>query len=1169
MPAPSSKSETPPPRLPRTSWKWIGIPVAITVLLLAGHWKLEQTLAADLEDSLGRAVSMRVQTLERHYRNNRQLADTWAHSPLFLRMLRPGAPPPEREQIEPLQRQMKMQGYVGYLVVAPDGTIAKASGSGMRDGAIFTKLDDAFPRALNGVASFSSPYRDASVSLPDPDGELATGVPTMTYAVPLRAEGGPVQGALLLRLDPARWFRDVAELGIERDEELLIVDAAGRLLNRPRNSNELRAHGWLNQANRYSLIGEMRVAQPGSGQLPRGGPQADWPLTAAAASVVQQQDAVRMKPYRSYHGREVVGAWHWLPYLGIGMILERDARSALHALQVIRWCLAGLLGLLFLVAAGFANWASRARQERATLSASLARFAAISDSSPLGILLLDSRGKCQYVNPTYLRITQQTAESAAGDGWKSAILAEDRDEFTAKWYDALSASVGFHSQFRLGRADGWTVIGEMHADRMKMDGKNYGFVVTLEDITRRHAQEAELHRQSERLRLALESAREGTWDWDLEMDVINCSEVLISMLGYQEEDINGPREKWMSYIHPDDRSRIQTSLAPHLQQDVELYECEYRIKNSSGDWWWVLDRGRIVERDEAGEPIRMVGVIASIEERKQFEQALFLAMGRAESANHAKSEFLAMMSHEIRTPMNGVIGMTSLLLEENLTPEQRELAETVRVSGEALLTIINDILDFSKIEAGKMQLESIAFKPRALVEEVVDLMGERAGAKRLDLVSLFDSRLPQMLTGDPGRLRQIILNLASNAIKFTETGEVSIRLTVDTLTARTTLIRCEVTDTGIGIPKDAQQRLFQSFSQVDSSTSRRFGGTGLGLAISRRLAELMNGEVGVTSEPGQGSCFWFTAQLQNVESAALPLSPFTGRTALIVDPSKCTREQSQLLLAKLGFRVNVAGSVPELCQMPTPDLVLLNYRVVDLSGWSVVGNLRGQFDNPQLPIIYQAAQWQRQQAADAAAAGCQHFLPRPVRLSQLERALHEVLATREDPTQNLLHLCNAAAAALPARSLRVLLAEDNAVNQKVATRILERLGATVDVAKNGVEALNAATRQRFDLILMDCQMPEMDGFQATGAIRASEAPGGRRTPIIALTANAMQGDRERCVDAGMDDYLPKPVRSDELSLMLEKWVPRSTSPSAYDEDSDSLPNNVGTRAAGPIALRAS
>ena len=431
----------------------------------------------------------------------------------------------------------------------------------------------------------------------------------------------------------------------------------------------------------------MRVAHPGSEQLPRGGPRPDLPLTIAAASLVQHQDSIRLSPYVSYHGREVVVACHWLPYLGVGMILDRDARTALQPLQMIRWCLVILLGLLFLLAGGIANWAGSSRQERARLPASLARFAAISDSSPLGILLLDSCGKCQYANPAYMRITQQTTESSAGDGRKRATLAEDRDELTAKWYEAMSASIVVHARVRPGRADGWTVIGEMRAERMTLDGKYCGFVVTLEDISRRHSQEAELHRQSERLRSALESAGEGTWDWDLELGVMNCSEVLISMLGNLEEDINGPREKCMSYIDPEDRSRIQTSLARHLQQDVELYECEYRIKDSYWNWWWLLDRGRVVVCDDAGAPIRMVGVIASIEERKQFEEALVLAMGRAESANHAKSEFLAMMSHVIRTPMNGVIGMTSLLLEENLTPKQRERAETVRVSGEALLTI--------------------------------------------------------------------------------------------------------------------------------------------------------------------------------------------------------------------------------------------------------------------------------------------------------------------------------------------------------------------------------------------------------------------------------------------------------------------------------------------------
>ncbi|HEU0121490.1 MAG TPA: response regulator, partial [Bryobacteraceae bacterium] len=888
---------------------------------------------------------------------------------------------------------------------------------------------------------------------------------------------------------------------------------------------------------------------------PRVGPNADWPLTIAAASVVHGQEAVRIEPYVSYHGRQVVGAWHWLPYLGLGVILERDATTALHGLETMRWTLLLLLTAAFAGVMAVVGFGRRLRVEQVKTKESLARFAAISDSSPLGILLLDSRGHCQYSNPAYTRITKQEAEAASGNGWKRSILAEDRDEFTAKWYEAMQSGTGFQTQTRLGRADGWTMMGELHAERMKIDGKDYGFVITVEDITRRHEQEAEMHRQSERLRLALESAREGTWDWDLETGHMVCSEVLASMMGYSDRDISGPREVWLGHVCPDDIAQIQGALLPHLEQDVEIYECEYRIRNSSGDWWWILDRGRVVERDEQGRPVRMLGVITSIEERKQFEEALVQAMERAEAANRAKSEFLAMMSHEIRTPMNGVIGMTSLLLEENLTPEQRELAETVRVSGEALLTIINDILDFSKIEAGKMQLESINFQPRALIEEVVDLMAERAGVKRLDLVALFDSGLPTMVSGDPGRLRQIVLNLVSNAIKFTSAGEVTIRLSVESSSTAATKLRCEVQDTGIGIPKEAQARLFESFSQLDSSTSRRFGGTGLGLAISRRLAELMNGEVGVTSELGVGSRFWFTAELNNVDTPFICEPAFPGRRILIVDPSPSTRDQCERHLQKMGVQTLSVNTAAEAAEVGAVDAVVVNYRAVDAGGWATIGTLRslpalsgGTMDTP---VLYLAAQWQRHLTTEASAAGCNAFLARPVRFSQMERSLGQILAPREDRTQNLLHLYNAAlASVLPTRALRVMLAEDNPVNQKVAVRMLERLGAAVEVARNGVEALALARKQRFDIILMDCQMPEMDGFQATEAIRAS---GGwtARTPIIALTANAMQGDRERCVGAGMDDYLPKPVRSDELALMLDKWGgerSKSAHNPAYAED---------------------
>jgi PAS domain S-box-containing protein len=1038
---------------------------------------------------------------------------------------------------------MQLHGFAGFLVATPDRRVRRLSGRPTPPGLQIPAANDSFDRALQGQSGFSAVYRETSLSLPDPDGEPAFGVPTMTYAVPIRLEQRPVAGVLLLRINPDRWFREAAGGGLEGDEELLVADTSGRLLNAPASAPELRARGWLNQTNRYSLIGELRIAEPADSALPRGGPQPDWPLTVAAASLVAQRDDVRIRPYRSYHGGEVVGAWHWLPYLGIGVIVERQAHSALQSVTLIRWALALLLIALFFAVSVSSELLLRRRRRTLQLSRSLARFAAISDSSPLGILLLDTGGHCQYSNPAYRRITQQTAAEPLGDGWKRAIFVEDQQEFAALWQRSASTPNGLQTQLRLGRADGWTVIAELHASRMCVDGVDHGFVVTVEDITGRFNQAAELKRQSEQLRLALESAREGTWDWDLETGLLMCSEMLVSMLGHDEDAINGPRELWLSFVHPDDRAKIQCSLAPHLEQDVEIYECEYRLRNSCGDWWWVLDRGRVVERGEHGQPTRMVGVIASIEERKQFEVALMQAMERAEAANRAKSEFLAMMSHEIRTPMNGIIGMTSLLLEENLTPGQRELAETLRVSGEALLNIINDILDFSKIEAGKMQLENIAFQPRALVEEVVDLMAERASAKRLDLVALFDPRLAQLISGDPGRLRQILLNLVSNAIKFTDTGEVTIRVLVDAVTSRQTTMRFEVCDTGIGISAEAQSRLFQSFSQLDSSTSRRYGGTGLGLAISRRLSELMKGTVGVSSEPGKGSTFWFTAELQNVASPPAADPALAGRVVAVIDPSFQTRQQTRLQLERLGATAivceDLATNSPAAFGNKQVDAVLVNYRTIEAAGWGAIARLRTFAAPSGAPVLFLAASWQRHLIAEAAAAGCAASLVRPIRQQQLERALIQHLLPREQRASHLLSFQPPVPVPSPSAVRRVLLAEDNLVNQKVALRILERLRAKVDVVSNGAEAVVAAARQSFDLILMDCQMPELDGFQATAAIRSHEALG-RRIPIIALTANAMQGDRERCIESGMDDYLAKPVRSDELARMLEKWCPASS-----------------------------
>lgn len=833
-------------------------------------------------------------------------------------------------------------------------------------------------------------------------------------------------------------------------------------------------------------------------------------------------------------GERLFSASEWSSVLGAYVVVEQTAGPVLGAIEAVRIIFRATIAAL-LAAVGMVIWIGLSeKKKRVEVAHALSRATAICEASPVGMFVATANGEFIHANEAFSRVTGRGAREALGSGWLGSIAPEERDRVSAEWKDALNRGANFWAETSLERGDGWTVLCEIRAKRVDFAGYGSGYVGTIEDITGRRAQESELNRQRERLHLALESAREGTWDWDLESGMVVCSEVLISMFGAEEAQLNGPRERYMSHVHPEDVTRVEAALTPHLEGCVETFECEYRVRSEGGGWWWVLDRGRVVERGPDGRPWRMVGAVTSIEERKQFEEALVQAIQASELANKAKSDFLAMMSHEIRTPMNGVIGMTSLLLESDLTPEQREQAETVRISGEALLTIINDILDFSKIEAGKMELESIEFSPRQLIEEAVDLMAQRAGDKGLDLTAILDPKLPLLAKGDPGRLRQIVLNLVSNAIKFTETGDVTIRLFVESSSPRATVIRCEVRDTGIGIPKEAQDRLFQSFSQVDNSTARRYGGTGLGLAICRKLAEMMGGGVGLESRSGQGSTFWFSAELPVVAQPRTIPAVLAGKKILVVDPSPSTCEQAVSALGYLGAEVySVASPLATLPGGVVFDASLVNYRAVESRGWESLTPLRG------FPLVYAAAQWQRANVAQVKVdAKVDAVLARPIRIAHLERVFGQLFQLDSSPGLDSLRRALTGAERLEAflgRRARVLLAEDNAVNQKVALRMLEKLGVETTLAKDGETAARAAMECSFDVILMDCQMPIMDGYQATEAIRKQEKLLGSHVPIIALTANAMQGDRENCVAAGMDDYLPKPVRASELEGMLEKW----------------------------------
>ena len=689
------------------------------------------------------------------------------------------------------------------------------------------------------------------------------------------------------------------------------------------------------------------------------------------------------------------------------------------------------------------------------------------------------------------------------------------------------------------------------------------------EVIKRERAEEKLRQQSEDLSEQAEMidlAHDAIVVRDPADTIVRWNQGAIRTYGWAREEVVGKiTHTLLQTSFPTSREAVDASLLHEGRWEGEVEHAQRdgtRIK---------VESRQVMTRDEHNAPKAILEINRDVTERKQAERELERARESAEAANRAKSEFLANMSHEIRTPMNGVIGMTGLLLDTDLDPEQREYAETVRVSGENLLTILNDILDFSKIEAGKLHLEIIDFDLRSMVEEVVGLLGERAQHKDLELASLVEHGVPTALRGDPGRLSQVLTNLLGNAVKFTEKGEIVLRAKRAEDTPGAAMIRFEVTDTGIGMTDEQQGRLFNSFTQADASTTRKYGGTGLGLAISKQLVELMGGEIGLESAPGAGSTFWFAVPLEKQpegarETAPSPRADLHGLRVLVVDDNATNREIVHHQVTSWGMGNGSAENGHKALEMLRAaaergepyDVAILDMQMPGMDGLMLAGAIK---DSPAIAstrLILLTSMGQRGDGEQARRAGIEAYLTKPVRQSQLYDALatvmgtHEALASSPSAETRLItrHTSDEARAR---SSFRILLAEDNSVNQKVAVRMLEKLGYHADVAANGLEALDALSRIPYAAVLMDVQMPEMDGYEATAEIRNRERDGGRHTPIIAMTANAMQGDREKALEAGMDDYVPKPVKREELGAVLDRWIAEDY---ALEEKAETIPASL-------------
>ena len=807
----------------------------------------------------------------------------------------------------------------------------------------------------------------------------------------------------------------------------------------------------------------------------------------------------------------------------------------------------------------------------------------ILDNAQVAIVIADEKRIIHRINPEFTKIFGYTLEEAVGRPIEELIIAEEALNQSLLVKDRVEKGERTEYETKRQTKDGKIIDVICRVSPIMSNGRMIGGFSFYSDITQEKQAENDLKKAHEKLEKRVEErTRElKTANKKLESEIAERKQMEKALIeseeryrtaiehsndgvsimqdlthvfvnhrfaeiyGYETADeVIGIPIK--DFIHPDDYDRVLEMGS--RRQRGEISGNRYEHKGIKKDGTPVYVEVSVTTTSYKGKAATLI-YTRDVTDRKKAEQELQNALRSADEANMAKSDFLANMSHEIRTPLNGVMGVLNLLLSTDLTSEQLDLIETGKRSADSLLTVINDILDFSKIEAGEMDLEKLNFNLRNAVAEVVELPAMRANEKDVEFAYEIHHEVPSLLRGDPGRLRQVLLNLTNNAIKFTKKGEVVLRVSLENETKKHAKILFTVRDTGIGIPQEKLGSIFDSFKQSDSSTTRIYGGTGLGLSISKRLVDLMNGEIGVKSVLNKGSIFWFTAlfEKQRNINEEKPLAPqdIRGKRFLIVDDNKTNLNILKGYLESWGCFCDVAESgeialslMNAVAKVNSPfDAAIIDMRMPGMDGAELGQRIKNDSLLNSTVMVMLTSQGLRGDASRMEKIGFSAYLTKPIRRSQLFDCLVTVLSYGQDdkPSFKSQIITKHSITEEKWKNKLILLVEDNIVNQKLAMSMIEKFGFKVDSAVNGKEAIKALESFRYDIVLMDVQMPEMDGFQATKIIRNPESNVlNHNIPIIAMTAHAMKGDRERCIASGMNDYISKPVQPQELLKVIEK-----------------------------------